>query len=165
MSHLIRILEGNEFLDDENAANILLDRALAIRNNRLEYCRDIRAKQQVWFMSSLIFLHKCVLNYFLFFLKMLLSDHYTDMLIFRNSFEDASIYPILYLHSVPFFTSETAFKDTVEFLKKSKSKFEYVGIEGTHYFHMTNPEKTANLIKDFFKRNLNSNATKIISKL
>lgn len=88
------------------------------------------------------------------------------MLVFMENFQKYSDYPILFLHSMPFFASDKILNDTIDFLKKGKNKFEYHGIEGTHYFYMTHAEKIANIAKDFLIRNVKSNEiNKVNSKL
>ena len=95
---------------------------------------------------------------------MLSGDHYTENVIIMQQFIENSTYPILYLYSIPFFASKSGLAYTISSIEQSIAHHECIGIEGTHFFHMMQPEKTGRIIENFLKENLDVNDQVVVLK-
>ena len=73
--------------------------------------------------------------------------------------------PGLIIHALPASYGETSLEDSIELIdeinKNSKSKIELQTFEGTHHFHMIQPQKTAVRIHEFLDKLKVSPSTKL----
>jgi hypothetical protein len=64
--------------------------------------------------------------------------------------------PGLMIHALPASYGQTSLDDSIELIKEinknSKSKIELQTFNGTHHFHMIQPEKTATRIHEFLDK-------------
>lgn len=125
------LLRANKNLD-ENAASILLERGLIERDGKLQFSRDIRAKNQV--------------N---------APDMYTDFHVVRDSLKSYLKCPLLFITCVPATFGEKSYERTIRFFLSLKHDhlIKHVKLEGNHHLHMIKPEPTANVILEFLNNN------------
>ena len=128
-------MKANKHLN-ETAAKILIERSVIKKNEKLEFSRDIRLKE----------------------LGPLEQYHYIDFLLMSKTFHENIKCPLLYVYAWPPAYGDTYFNGTFDFftnLKKNKihSNLEIKQFEGSHHFHMIEPEKTASIILEFLSSN------------
>jgi hypothetical protein len=126
-------MKANKHLN-EISARILLERALVTKNNNLEFSRDIRLKE----------------------LGPLEPYHYLDFLLMSKTFNENIKCPLMYVYAWPPAYGDNYFNGTMDFfttLKNNKKNghLEIVKFEGSHHFHMIEPEKTSLVILNFLE--------------
>ncbi len=130
----LRLLEANKQID-ETSAQILLERGLVYKNDKLDYSRDLRLVTGVSFRDYHLEFHG----------------------IYEGLFKNLSS-PILLIYATPppygesLFTKIMSLMDEIK--KNSKSTVDLMPFEGTHHFHMLNPAGASRIIFDFLKNKL-----------
>ncbi len=85
------------------------------------------------------------------------ADHYLDFYATAESFHDYIKCPVLYMYANPPSYGERAFKASIELISNlkitTKNNLDIVEFDGTHHFHMIEPEKTSKHILEFLKKN------------
>lgn len=131
---LKRLLESNKHID-ESAAKVLLERGLITINNNLQYTRDIKLVAGTS-----------------------LRDYHSEYnRIYESLFENLEN-PVMLLYATPPAFGEKLCNQVMHIMnqikKNSKSEVELIPFEGTHHFHMVNPEEASKIILEFLKRKL-----------
>jgi hypothetical protein len=137
-------LKANRHLD-KTAADILLDRALIVHDNKLEFSRDKRLRINV--------------N----------PDHFIDWVVMSRTFSETIKCPIQFQYAFPPSYGEDNYRGSLDYfnaLKRNRPEIEVdvVKFEGSHHFHMIQPEKTCSNILQFLKNKKdNVNNTEIVA--
>ncbi len=124
-------MKANRHLD-KTAADILLDRALIVHDNKLEFSRDKRLRINV--------------N----------PDHFIDWIVMSRTFSETIKCPIQFQYAFPPSYGEDNYRGSLDYfntLKRNRPEIEVdvVKFEGSHHFHMIQPEKTCSNILQFLK--------------
>ena len=132
---LTRLLQSNKHID-ELAAKILLERGLTVKDEKLEYSRDIRLVTTIS-----------------------MREYHNDFISIYHSLWDHFDIPIAFIYATPPPYGEVLFdqiKQMVDHLKEnSKATVDFIPIEGTHHFHMLKPEETSQLVLKFLNEKVN----------
>jgi hypothetical protein len=83
-------------------------------------------------------------------------DHYLDFYATADSFHDYIKNPALFIYAWPPSYGERSYKSTLDFVSNmkttSKNTLDIVEFNGTHHFHMIEPEKASVPILDFLNK-------------
>ena len=128
---LERLLKANRHVDIK-AGKVLLDRSIISVNGKLEFSRDIGIPK----FSPIRY-------------------HFSEFKTLRDSMVKYIKFPILHIYAYPYPYGEITFNyvnNLLNEIKASSNKtVEMVKFEGSHHFHMINPDKTSEIVLKFLE--------------
>ncbi len=165
---MLRLLKKNTTLNEE-AAQLLLQRAIVKRDGELMFSRDPILKDQVrhclFLKNSWIFarIFDSKVRWKAKNLGRYSNDHYAEWYSGFEALKDCSTNPTLLLLSSPSFFADGFNDMTISSLKQTKNKLDVVYVNGTHHFHMIQPEEVSILILKFLNENLGKQGNIVVS--